>query len=189
MPISFLKGLDIANEHEPIVIQAIEELGFTCIDHTTTTENNKPRAERKYRDERGLIKPDATFVDNETGRTIYVDIKTKAGPVYYFQQESWRHGNEAIENYRQRSEADNIPFIVVFEEAYIPGYRYAYYRKYSPPLDIGGMWIVNVNTPYIGQDYARKDLHYTGMCFYDRKVLKPLSSIREVAYDRVSDGL
>jgi hypothetical protein len=181
MPISFNKGLAIADVHEPIVIKAIEDLGFKCIDHTTATENGKPLALRKYRDERGLIKPDATFVDNITGRKIYVDIKTKAGPVYYFMQQSWRHGNEALENYRKRSVLDNTPFIVVFEEPEIPGFTYSHNGRDSPKIDIGGLWIVNVNTPYIGQDYARKDLKYTGVCYYDRKVLKPVSSIREVA--------
>lgn len=188
MPISFNKGLAIADEHEPLVIQAIEALGFECIDHTTTTENAKPRAERKYRDERGLIKPDATFIDKTNGRKIYVDIKTKAGPVYYFMGNSWRHGNEALENYRQRSQADNIPFIVAFEEPEISGFVYSYGKRTSPPIDIGGIWIVNVNTPYIGQDFARKDLRYEGVKYYDRKVLVPVERIREVAYDRMSDG-
>lgn len=181
MPISFIKGLAIADEHEPIVIKAIEELGFQCIDHTTETENAKPKAQRTYRDERGLIKPDATFIDIATGKRLYVDIKTKAGPVYYFMGNSWRHGNEALENYRKRSQTDNIPFIVVFEEPEISGFTYTYGSRSSPPIDIGGMWIVNVNTPYIGQDFARKDLRYEGVKYYDRKVLKPLSAIREVA--------
>ena len=181
MPISFNRGLAIADEHEPIVIQAVEALGFTCIDHTTTPENAKPVSQRRYRDERGLIKPDATFVDNTTGRKLYVDIKTKEGPVYYFMGNSWRHGNEAIENYRQRSLADNTPFVVVFEEPEIKGFTYTYGKRYSPAIDIGGMWVVNVQTPYIGQDYERKDLRYTGMKYYDRKVLRPVSCIREVA--------
>jgi hypothetical protein len=181
MPISFKKGLAIADEHEPKVIAAIEALGFKCIDHTTSTENAKPTGLRKYRDERGLIKPDATFVDLKTGKKLYVDIKTKEGPVYYFMQKSWRHGNEAIENYRKRSALDNTPFIVVFEEPEIRGFTYTRNGTSSPPIDIGGLWIVNVNTPYIGQDYARKDLKYTGLCYYDRKVLIPVERIREVA--------
>jgi hypothetical protein len=181
MPISFKQGLAIADEHEPLVIRAIEALGFQCIDHTTTTENGKPVGLRKYRDERGLIKPDATFIDKRTGKKLYVDIKTKVGPVYYFMQKSWRHGNEAIENYRKRSVLDNTPFIVVFEEPKVSGFVYSYNGKDSPAIDIGGLWIVNVNTPYVGQDYSRKDLNYTGLCYYDRKVLVPVERIREVA--------
>jgi hypothetical protein len=164
------------------VIKQIEALGFTCLDHTTTTENAKPKNQRKYRDERGLIKPDATFIDNITGKKLYVDIKTKTGPVYYFREKTWRHGNEAIENYRQRSIQDETSFIVVFEEPEHKGFINTYYKQVSPAIDIGGCWIANVMQPYIGQEFARKDLKYEGVCYYLRDDLKPLEMIREVAW-------
>lgn len=181
MPISFNKGLAIADEHEPLAIKEIEKLGFKLVNHTTTTQNAKPKAERRYRDENGLIYPDLTFTDNETGRLLYVDLKTKTGPVYYFREGTWRHGNEAVMNYRRRSIKEGVAFLVVFEEPDIKGFTVRYGTRISPSINTGGYLIANVKDPFIGQEFDRKDLKYEGLCYYDRDKLRPITDIRKVA--------
>lgn len=168
------KNVGIPKEYD--AIYDLERLDFTCIQHA----NEIAQETKKYRDALGAI-PDILLKDNVTGNLLYVDVKAKDIPIHYFLKGEYRHGFDNLLEYRYRSSVENIPVIILCVElTFQKNHTQCRNGKVSPAIDIGGYLIVNVNTPFIPQEYSKtKKYHIDG--YYVRDCMRPIEDIRIVA--------